>query len=242
MNRRHFIQKSSTLGIALLAIPSFAFGIHSKLVAELLGKQKPELFGTDYQLRYDAHIAFETMRTAASNDGIKIQVVSSYRSFDHQKSIWNKKYKRYINQGLEPKKAIQKIIEYSTIPGTSRHHWGTDIDIVGIHENQPKNVFQLQHFETGGIYFKFQEWMLKNAHIFGFYLPYTNDTNRQGFKYEPWHYSYKPLSSTYLTSYKSIVIQEHLKNENLLGMQHFSDEFMDNYRRKNILDINPELL
>ena len=27
--------------------------------------------------------------------------------------------------------AINEIIRFSTIPGTSRHHWGTDIDING---------------------------------------------------------------------------------------------------------------
>ena len=31
---------------------------------------------------------------------------------------------------LEPKKAISEIIRFSTVPGTSRHHWGTDIDII----------------------------------------------------------------------------------------------------------------
>jgi hypothetical protein len=84
--------------------------------------------------------------------------------------------------------------------------------------------------------------MQKNASAFGFYLTYTNSADRKGFKYEPWHFSYKPLSSKYLQTYKSIEIQNHLKEENILGNANFSKEFLEQYRKENILDINPELL
>ena len=84
--------------------------------------------------------------------------------------------------------------------------------------------------------------MDKNANSFGFYLVYTNDSNRRGFKYEPWHYSYKPLSQNYLTNYKKINIKEMLQKEELLGIDYFSEAFLNRYRNENILDINPELL
>jgi hypothetical protein len=81
-----------------------------------------------------------------------------------------------------------------------------------------------------------------NANAFGFYLTYTNKTNRKGFKYEPWHYSYKPLSSLYLLQFKNLNIKTIVANENLLGSDYFSDEFITKYLNNNILDINPELL
>ena len=80
--------------------------------------------------------AFRAMQVAALRDGIDLQLVSAYRSFDRQKYIWEDKYKRYTAEGLSPKDAIERILQYSTIPGTSRHHWGTDIDVTD--NNAPK--------------------------------------------------------------------------------------------------------
>ena len=84
--------------------------------------------------------------------------------------------------------------------------------------------------------------MDKHANSFGFHLVYTRDLERKGFKYEPWHYSYKPLSQNYLNEYKCINIKEVLQKEKLLGNAYFSEAFLSSYRDENILDINPELL
>ena len=100
-------------------------------IDELMGKADIDLYGEDINLRKEAHDAFVKMRDAAAKEGIKMQVVSSYRSFYRQASIFEAKYERYTDvDGMEPLPAIDKIIEYSTIPGTSRHHWGTDVDII----------------------------------------------------------------------------------------------------------------
>jgi LAS superfamily LD-carboxypeptidase LdcB len=168
--------------------------------------------------------------------------VSSYRAYKHQNKIWERKYNRNINQGLTPLESINKIIEYSTIPGTSRHHWATEIDIIDANVAQPSSVLQPKHFEANGCYRKLKIWMENHANTFGFYLVYTNNIDRKGFKYEPWHYSYKPLSSVYLSQYKNLNVKEIVANENLLGNRYFTEEFISNYLTNNILDINPELL
>ena len=77
---------------------------------------------------------------------------------------------------------------------------------------------------------------------YGFYLVYNNETNREGFKYEPWHYSYKPLSQNYLREYQKLDLNTIIKTEQLMGCEHFSQEFITHYLNKNILDINPVLL
>ena len=74
--------------------------------------------------------AFQMMKTAALKDNIKLKVVSSFRDYSTQKRIWNRKYKRFTLEGLSPLEAIEKIVEYSTLPGTSRHHWGTEVDLI----------------------------------------------------------------------------------------------------------------
>ncbi len=182
------------------------------------------------------------MRSAALMDTIEIKVVSSYRDFDHQNRIWSRKYKSYIKRGLSPLEAIRKIIEYSTIPGTSRHHWGTDIDIIDGNPDQPKNVLLTKHFEGEGPFAKLKDWMDIHANSFGFYLVYTDNDQRQGFKYEPWHYSYKPLSKIYIKEYLELDILDLLKKESIIGKENFSDDFFNSYIKNNILDINPELL
>ncbi len=209
---------------------------------ELIGKGQPVLFGKDHKLRKEAHDAFLKLKTEAQKAGIKIGFVSSYRSFDHQKRIWERKFKRNKSLGLTDEENIKKIIEYSTIPGTSRHHWGTDIDIIDLNVKQPKSLLQPNNYHGNGNFCKLKNWMDKNANRFGFYLVYTNNGNRKGFKYEPWHYSYKPLSSLYLKKYKSIDLSKLILTEQLSGRKSFSDAFIQNYLNEHILDINPELL
>lgn len=226
----------------LAIIPQLAFYQVSISADELIGKGTPQLFGEHYKLREAAHLAFKKLQASAAKDGISIAAVSSYRDFDHQKRIWERKFKSNKAKGLSDSTNIRKIIEYSTIPGTSRHHWGTDIDIYQTNVKQPKHVLQPQNYHGNGAYCKIKEWMDKNANTYGFYLVYTDNANRKGFKYEPWHYSYKPLSKPYLKAYRALNISNILNNEGLLGIDSFSQSFVNQYINQNILDINPELL
>jgi len=97
------------------------------------------------------------------------------------------------------------------------------------------------YFEKGKGY-KMYQWMLKNAQDYGFYLVYTETPNRKGFKYEPWHFSYAPVSKSMLQEYKKLNLRTILQEDHILGSDYFSEEFIQKYRTENILDINPELL
>ena len=79
----------------------------------LIGKGSPNLVGKIYALLPEADKAFQAMSAAAQKQGITIKVVSSYRSFERQKSIWNRKFLRFKSQGIQDGAAIRKIIEYS---------------------------------------------------------------------------------------------------------------------------------
>lgn len=244
MKRRQFIKSTFASGLALSVIPQLAFQPNATEISldELIGKGNPQLYGENYLLREEVHNAFVRLKAEALKSDIRIKVVSSYRSFDHQNRIWERKYNRYISKGLTPEESIHKIIEYSTIPGTSRHHWGTDIDIIDANVAQPSSVLQARHFRENGCFRKLKLWMNDNAQTHGFYLVYTDNPNRKGFKYEPWHYSYKPLSSRFLSQLRNHSIKTITSNEHLLGNTFFTDKFISNYLQHNILDINPELL
>lgn len=240
MIKRFLIQLSLFLFIGVLS--QSAWSQDSISTQELLGKGSPTLYGNGYKLRKEAHIAFSKLKAEALKAGIKINVVSSYRNFNHQKRIWERKFKRFRAQGLSAKQSIQKIIEYSTIPGTSRHHWGTDLDIIDANAEQPSSLLNPSNFNSAGPFCKLKEWMDIHASKYGFYLVYTDVQQREGFKYEPWHYTYRPLSVPYLKQYKALNIKTILKKEKLSGSNSFSEEFINQYISKNILDINPELL
>ncbi len=244
MKRRSFIKKSSISGLALTMAPTLAFSNEIEYsVLELMGKEDIELFGEGINLRKEAHDAFLEMKKAAYSDGIDIKIVSSYRNYYRQEAIWERKYMRYTeDDDMDPLKAIDKIIEYSTIPGTSRHHWGTDIDIIDGYRKTDGDVLVPEKFEAGGPFEDFKKWMDENSNKFDYYLVYTNEPKRRGFKYEPWHYSFAPISIPMLTAYRRLNILLLLRQEELYGSEHFTTGFIKNYIQNNILDINPELL
>jgi len=244
MERRTFIKKSGFVGSALTVLPGWAFqdGFDYSIL-ELMGKADIELYGKGINLRKKAHDAFVEMKKAAYSDGIDLKIVSSYRDFYHQERIWERKYMRFTEDAqMEPLEAIDKIIEYSTIPGTSRHHWGTEIDLIDGYRKVEGDVLETAKFENDGPFVDLKKWMDEHSENYDFYLVYTDDPGRRGFKYEPWHYSYAPISIPMLTEFRKKNILRLLQEEEFLGSEHFTNGFIRSYIQNNILDINPVLL
>ena len=239
MNRREFTRALSVAG-GLSFLTSFQL-LSEIDFNEIIGKKRPQLFGKGYQLRKAAADAFENMKKDALMAGVDIFSVSSHRSFDHQKKNWNNKYDRFTTEGSAPEEAISRIIEYSTIPGTSRHHWGTDIDIVDGSKDVSGDRLLPELFNPGKPYGVLKKWLNQNADKYGFEEVYTNKPNRKGFKYEPWHYSYEPLSKSYLKKYMSVGFKKLLQGLDVNGREYFSDSFINQYWTENMLDINPTL-
>ena len=246
MDRKEFIKQSTLLGIAVSVLPGFSFSEATQTYTrdQLIGKGNPDIVGESYtsKMHKEAKAAFLLMKTEAAKVGIQIEVVSAYRSFQRQKEIYEGKYKRLTESGIAPSEVIEKIIEYSTIPGTSRHHWGTDIDIIDANAPRPKNVLQAEHFHGNGPFCKLKDWLNEHASSFGFFEVYTDNAKRKGFKYEPWHFSFAAISKPMLEAYQKLNVKQILLEEKIMGASHFSDSFISKYRTENILDINPELL
>ena len=244
MQRRSFIKKSGLTTLALSTIPStILLEGNEYSILELMGKEDIKVYGKGINLRKEAHDAFVEMKKAAYSAGIDLKVISGYRNFERQVQIWERKYDNYTEEdGMAPIDAIDKIIKYSTIPGTSRHHWGTDVDIVDGYRKVEGNVLDPNKFGEGGPYEDFKNWMDANSEKYGFYLVYTDHPKRKGFKYEPWHYSYAPISKPMLTAFRRKNILLLLQQEDFYGSEHFTNGFIKNYVRNNILDINKDLL
>ena len=204
----------------------------------VLGKTSPPLVGS---MQEEVYEAYERMRQAAAKEGIDIKVVSAHRSYHRQREIWNAKYKTLTLQGLPAKDAIQEIITYSTLPGTSRHHWGTDIDIIDNANPQSGDVLLAEKFYGDGPSSALRSWMNRNAADYGFLEVYTAHPNRKGFAHEPWHYTYHSLSKAYLEVLTNQVISEIAKDEQLLGRKFLDADFFKSYTTEHLLDINPKL-
>jgi len=207
----------------------------------LTGRGDLILIGNEFKLQKEAHDAFNKMQAEASKEGIRIKIISSYRSYNQQKSIWNRKYSYLISTGLNSHQAILKVIEYSTLPGTSRHHWGTDIDIVDEAVTIPRYSLVSRNYESKGVFENLKKWMDSNAEKFGFYLVYTNNSERKGFKYEPWHYSYRSLSKKMLEEFLNVNQDILLKDTSLKGINSINQEFISKYFLDQVLDINSSL-
>lgn len=193
-------------------------------------------------LEKDAQAALEKMQRAALKDGIQIKLVSGYRSFNRQREIWNRKYNKYAAQGLKPDAIFDKIVEYSTVPGTSRHHWGTDMDLIDGAVKVSGDVLVPEKYHGKGPFCKFKEWMEAHAATYDFELVYTYSDQRTGFRYEPWHYSYVPLSRKRYNDYLTQVdLLPFLRSQNIKGMDKISDARLKRYLEEHIKGVNPVL-
>ena len=210
----------------------------------LHGINNPNLVGDSIKLEKRTFNAFKKMEKAALMDGIELKIISAYRSYDRQKTIWNNKYLRFTKDyNLEPEKAINEIIRFSTIPGTSRHHWGTEIDIIdGKYElDEDEDVLIAEKFKKNGVFYEMKKWLDSNSEDYGFYIVYTDDQKRKGFEHEPWHFSYKPVSMELLKLFSKSDLKKVVKNGEIKGSEYFTNEFIEKYFKEYILDINKEL-
>ncbi len=239
MHRLEFINT----GLAILGLSFYQQGKNMNTNSQLLiGKGNPKLVGKNYALLPEADKAFQKMSSAAQKQGLKIKVVSSYRSFERQKSIWNRKFLHFKSKGLTDNQSIEKIIEYSTLPGTSRHHWGTDIDIIDAEPPEEGDVLLPHKFHDNGPYNTLREWMETHAQDYGFFLPYNRDKNRSGFKYEPWHYSFAPKSIPMLRQYLELDHAQLILTADLNGAECLGKEFLNSYIKSHVMGIDHSFL
>jgi zinc D-Ala-D-Ala carboxypeptidase len=154
-------------------------------------------------MRRQAYDAFERMHAAAAADGIKITIVSAMRTFTDQKGIWENKWtgrtlvggKNLSTAVADPVERAKAILRYSSMPSTSRHHWGTDLDL---------NSLENSYFDSGTGK-KLYEWLQAHAAEYGFCQPYSamGPERPKGYQEERWHWSYMPVSTKFLKAYRA---------------------------------------
>jgi zinc D-Ala-D-Ala carboxypeptidase len=164
---------------------------------------------TGMYLRKEAYEGFKKMHAAAAAEGVKLSIISATRNFAAQKGIWEAKWNgsRSLSSGEnaataypDPVQRALKILEWSSMPGSSRHHWGTDIDL-----NSLNNDWFLQ-----GEGKKIYAWLQVHAAEYGFCQTYSEKGEKrpQGYNEEKWHWSYLPLSRGFTEQAKTLMKDE----------------------------------
>ncbi|MBI1972728.1 M15 family metallopeptidase, partial [Candidatus Woesearchaeota archaeon] len=188
---------------------------------------KAELMGRSSTIRgltSETIKAFFSMKAAAETDGFILNAVSGYRTFNTQLDIWNNKFASF--SGTDQEKA-KKTAEFSAVPGMSRHHWGTEIDINSVDPSYWQNNVALYG------------WLVSNAPTYGFCQSYDKD--RGVVKTEKWHWSYKPISKQLTQQYSDTIIAQDITGLDIAGETTIVSNF-DFYKRGSISDINPDCL
>ena len=150
----------------------------------------------------ETYNAYNKMYLAAKKDGILLKVISASRTFEEQSWIWEDKWKTNRSK-FESENALSLyIMQYSAMPGTSRHHWGTEVDLNSTSES----------YFTSGYGLKVYNWLSQNAAAYGFCQSYNvKGTGRDtGYNEEMWHWSYYSLANGFLESYKNTVNYSHI--------------------------------
>lgn len=172
------------------------------------------VMGNTQYLETETLAAFLKLAAAAEKQGYAIRIVSGTRTFTTQKSIWEQKFtgaRKVSGKNLataikdETQRSLE-ILRFSSMPGTSRHHWGTDMDL---HETKLSGPPLYNETFQNGRGREFFTWLERNAPQFGFCQPYNGDpADRNGDQYahgyqeERWHWSYKPIAAVYLARYR----------------------------------------
>jgi LAS superfamily LD-carboxypeptidase LdcB len=181
-------------------------------------------------LHCDALLALQAMRLAALGDGIDMLPVSSFRDFARQLEIWNAKYSgeralrgrdnRILDSAaLSPAERVAAILVWSALPGASRHHWGSDCDLIDRRTAPQAGPIELlsEDFAAGGRYAALNDWLEARAADFGFFRPYDRD--RGGVQPEPWHLSYAPVAAPALTAMSPALLRTALESAPLAGAE-----------------------
>lgn len=173
----------------------------------LLGKYQPDkdslfvnvpqkycLLRVEY-IHKDVIKPFIAMYEAAAKEGVNLGIISAVRTFDVQKWLWNQRYYSSSN----PKSVAKYVLNYLAMPGTSRHHWGTDVDMMST---------KLNYFETEQGRKSYQ-WLVDHAAEFGFYQVYTSG-RAKGYNEEKWHWSYMQVAKEFQKQYRQKITYDDI--------------------------------
>jgi len=152
---------------------------------------------------------FRRLQGDARLEGLDLRILSGFRGFERQRSIWNRKASGQLAvldsravpldiTTLSEHELVLAILRWSALPGASRHHWGTDLDVYDRAATPDGYEIQLvpEEVDAGGMFAPLHEWLdgrMASGDAYGFFRPY--DVDRGGVAPERWHLSHAPTTA-----------------------------------------------
>jgi LAS superfamily LD-carboxypeptidase LdcB len=191
---------------------------------------------------------FLTMKEEGAREGLDIAITSGFRDFAAQQRIWDLKWSgqrplfdskgRVRQPPLEPHDLMEAILCWSALPGASRHHWGTELDVIDRAAMPEGYRVQLlpQEAAPGGVFHRLHCWLDANIERFGFFRPYC--TPRGGVQPEAWHLSYAAVAVPALAALTPDLIAGALRESDMLGKEIVLESLGDLHQRY-VANIDP---
>lgn len=196
--------------------------------------------------------AFVQLQSEARTAGFDLRIHSGFRSFDRQLSIWNRKATGQLpvldSEGrsldiatLTERELVFAILRWSALPGASRHHWGTDLDVFDEAAKPEGYEIELIPAEVnpGGMFGPLHEWLdarIAAGTAIGFFRPYDRD--RGGVAPERWHLSYAPVAAVYARRFSVAALRETIGHADIALRDHVLADLDDIYARF-VANVNP---
>ena len=140
--------------------------------------------------------SYKKMYDAAKSEGIILTPYSGYCSYQAQKTMYNNKLQSFLT-GMSEEEAKAKTEMRIEPAGCSENGAGLAVDIVSA--------------STGFASTSEFEWLMKNAHHYGFILRYPEDkTEITGMIYQPWHWRYVGETATTEMKEQNLCLEEYL--------------------------------
>lgn len=135
--------------------------------------------------------------------GLQPAVASSYRTYEYQTYLFNRKVNYYLDLGYSEAEAKAKAGTSVAVPGTSEHQLGLAVDLV---DNANWNLNETQEDMPA------QKWLMANSWKYGFILRYPNEKSAvTGIIYEPWHYRYVGKTVAKAVYESGLCLEEYLE-------------------------------
>ena len=197
-------------------------------------------------LHESAFSAWLFLQERAGRAGFELKIESGWRSFDRQLSIWNRKARGELPLldlhgnpldalQLSPVQRMWAILTWSALPGTSRHHFGSDLDVSDAKAMRPGYEVQLtpQEVASDGMFGPMHDWLdraIAEKNSFGFFRPFQAGKGRV--QPERWHLSHAPTARTLEHRFEARALRALLQERHLdlleVVLEHWN-QILDQY-------------
>ncbi len=199
---------------------------------------------TDYFVQNSVLEPFLRLSESARRAGFDIRVESAFRSFDRQLSIWNRKatgrLKLLDADGIPFRKIpedasdrMRAILLWSALPGASRHHFGTELDVVDGNSVPKGYEVELTEEECDGMFAPFHRWLseqIQAGKSFGFERVFVPGCGK--IRPERWHISHRASAAEQESLFEPETLRTIYERSDMelkdAVLEHF-DELMRDY-------------